>query len=230
MIARKHRWLFVSIVFSTAFWLLGGYVLAGPLHMAFKGAPVAILAWYALEQSTSVTRPIGVIMAFGALGDMLIETDLAIGALAFLCGHFFACWFYVQNRRRLTWADAAAGGAAVVAIPVLVGVVLPGQTSIVAYACGLAAMVGCAWCSRFRRDRVALGALLFAASDVLLFARMGVLSGSPVAGMLIWPLYFGGQVLITLGVVNRAQLLLVGSSTVRGRGLAPTAAAIGRAQ
>jgi len=234
MIARKQRWLIVSIAFGAAFWLLGGYVPAGPLHMAFKGTAVAILAWYALEQSTSVTRPIGVIMAFGALGDVLIEIDLAIGAMAFLCGHFFACWFYVQNRRPLTWANAAAGGAAVVAIPALVSVVLPGQTSVLAYACGLAAMVGCAWCSRFRRDRVALGALLFAASDVLLFARMGVLSDSPlagpVAGALVWPLYFGGQVLITLGVVNRAQLMLAGSSASRGRETSPTTAAIGRAQ
>jgi uncharacterized membrane protein YhhN len=244
MNARKHRWLVVSIALGAAFWLFGDRVAWWPLHMAFKGAPVAVLAWYALEQSTSVTRPIGVVMAFGALGDVLIEIDLAFGALAFLCGHFFACWFYIQNRRALKWTDALAAAVIATTIPALASVVMPGETSVLAYACGLGAMAGCAWCSRFRRDRVALGALLFAVSDIVLFARMGVLAGSAlantlhavdlrtlqaVAGRLVWPLYFGGQVLIAYGVINRAQLLLSGSSNSRASGRRAKAAVIGSA-
>ena len=244
MHARKQLWLVVSIILGTAFWLLGDRVDWLPLHMAFKGAPVAVLAWYGLEQSTSVTRPIGVILAFGALGDVLIELDLTTGALAFLCGHFFACWFYIQNRRPLNWTNGLVGALIAATIPALVSLVLPEETSVLAYACGLGAMAGCAWCSRFRRDRVALGALLFAVSDILLFARMGVLTGNglpnalhaidlqsvnAVAGKLVWPLYFGGQVLIVYGVINRAQLLLTGSSAGRSSRRAASAAAIGSA-
>lgn len=254
MIARKQLWLVVGVALGAAYGLLGDRVAWLPLHIACKGAPVAMLAWYAFEQATGVTRPIGVVMAFGALGDMLIEIDLASGALAFLCGHFVACWFYVRNRRVLKWSDALGAMMIAVTIPALVNLVVPGDTSVLAYACGLAAMAGCAWCSRFRRDRVGLGALLFAASDIVLFARMGVLSGNTdsavalakalqaanlqainlpllgaVAGELVWPLYFGGQVLITYGVINRAQLLLAGTSSARSKGRRSSATVIGKA-
>lgn len=227
MTARKHRWLIVSLAFGIAYWLCGTLVPAGIWHVLLKGGGVAALALYALERSTSATRPIAMVMVFGALGDMLIEQDLDFGALAFLCGHFYACWFYGMNRRRLASSDFLVAALALVMIPVMASLVLPEQTSVLAYACGLAAMVACAWCSRFPRDRVALGAVLFAASDLALFARMGVLSGSRIPGLLVWPLYYGGQLLIVQGVVNRAQLMITASPS-RARGRAATATANGR--
>jgi uncharacterized membrane protein YhhN len=70
------------------------------------------------------------------------------------------------------------------------------------YAALLGAMAATAWISRFPRYRVGIGAMLFVASDLLIFARMGPLAGSAVPGMLIWPLYFAGQALVAWGVVQ----------------------------
>ena len=229
MTVLKYRWLMLSLVFGIGYWLLGWLVPPGPWHMALKGGGVAALALYALERTTVATRPIAAVMIFGALGDILIETDLSLGALAFLCGHAYACWFYAINRRRLMTVDWLVAAAALVTIPAVTSLVIPGQTGVLGYSCGLAAMVAFAWCSRFRRDLVGLGAVLFAISDMLLFSRMGVLAGSRIPDYLVWPLYYAGQLLIVVGVVNRAQLMITASRLSRAKGRAAMATASGRA-
>ena len=70
------------------------------------------------------------------------------------------------------------------------------------YALALGGMAAAAWSSAFPRYRVGLGAILFLASDLLIFSRMGPLSASPLPDLLIWPLYYAGQCLICLGVVG----------------------------
>ena len=50
--------------------------------------------------------------------------------------------------------------------------------------------------------RVAAGALLFVVSDLLIFARLGPLSGSGLPNVAIWPLYFIGQFLIATGIIQ----------------------------
>ena len=70
------------------------------------------------------------------------------------------------------------------------------------YALGLSAMTGAAWTSSFPRYRVGLGAVMFAVSDLLIFARMGPLAASALPDLLIWPLYYFGQFLICTGVVG----------------------------
>jgi uncharacterized membrane protein YhhN len=47
-----------------------------------------------------------------------------------------------------------------------------------------------------------VGAVLFLASDLLIVAGMGPLMGEPLHQWLIWPLYYLGQLLICLGVVQ----------------------------
>ena len=66
-------------------------------------------------------------------------------------------------------------------------------------------MTAAAWASSFPRYRVGLGAVMFAVSDLLIFAQMGVLAHSPLPGLLIWPLYYFGQFLICTGVVGELQ-------------------------
>ena len=82
---------------------------------------------------------------------------------------------------------------------------LSGRIETGIYGLALGAMAGMAWNSRFPRALVGLGALLFAASDLLLFARMGIMAHSPVPAHLVWPLYFAGQVMIALGVVESRE-------------------------
>jgi len=78
-----------------------------------------------------------------------------------------------------------------------------GQAASVAlYALALGAMAAGAWASVFPRYRVGSGAVLFVLADVLLFAEMGPLQGSPVPQYLVWPIYYLGQLLIAVGVAQ----------------------------
>lgn len=179
-------------------WLHGGEMAA----IALKMAGVAMLAVYAAVSARPALRPIALVLALGALGDGLIEVNLIAGAVAFLCGHLVAIRFYWRERR-----DGAPGR--LIAAPIVGFVVLSdaafalsGRIETGIYALALGAMAGCAWNSRFSRALVGLGALLFAASDLLLFARMGIMAHSTIPGHLVWPLYFAGQVMIALGVVE----------------------------
>ena len=73
------------------------------------------------------------------------------------------------------------------------------------YALGLGTMTAAAWASSFPRYRVGLGAVMFAVSDLLIFARLGPLAQSALPGLLIWPLYYFGQFLICTGVIGELR-------------------------
>lgn len=177
--------------------------LEGPWAVAGKGACVTLLAlWAGLQAKKLDGWLIAAVMAFGAAGDVLIETHgLIAGAVAFLIGHVVAVALYWRNRTgRVRVIPAVALAVAIVAweLPLARGMA-PG---IAIYAFGLGAMAGAALVSRFARDNVGLGALLFVASDLLIFAEIGPLHGSPAPGLLIWPLYVAAQASIAWGVVT----------------------------
>jgi uncharacterized membrane protein YhhN len=72
------------------------------------------------------------------------------------------------------------------------------------YTLFVAGMAAMAWHSNFPRYRVGLGAMAFVASDLLIFAREGVLTeaGAGWIGLAIWVLYYGGVLSMATGVVN----------------------------
>lgn len=192
--------LIAGISYYANYWLEAG----GTAAVAWKGAGVALLALWARGKAVnSDGRMIGAVLALGALGDVLLEVQgLVAGAVAFLAGHFLASYLYLRNRRvpHAQWiAPPVAAAVAVLAWyvfrtqpdPVLLGL----------YVFGLALMTASAALSRLG-ILVAVGALLFFASDWLIFLRMGPLAGSPVPHLLIWPTYFGGQALIAWGAVH----------------------------
>jgi uncharacterized membrane protein YhhN len=93
------------------------------------------------------------------------------------------------------------------ALGMLVGVpaisfLLSQRVEIAAYAATLGLMAATAWMSRFPRYRVGIGAVLFVVSDWLIFSRFGPFDLSPVPDLLVWPLYFAGQLMIATGVVQ----------------------------
>lgn len=178
------------------------------VRIFWKGAGVALLALFAAASARSKDGwLIAVVMAFGALGDVLIDAiGLEAGALAFAAGHVVAIWLYLRNRR-----PDLAGSQRLLAMLLPPSVVFatwmmtadPGATI---YALILSVMAALAWTSRFPRYRTGIGAMMFVASDLLIFAReSGTMDGGWVS-FAIWGLYFAGQVLIVLGVVGtRAQ-------------------------
>ncbi len=204
----QHRWLFwIALVAGTSYFPATWLLADGAALTLWKGAGVGLLAIWAAVQARGLDGwLIALVMACGAAGDVLLETaGLTTGALAFLAGHLVAIGLYARHLRpdwRRGWAIALGR---LVVIPVL-AFVFPADRSaapgIALYATGLGGMAAMAWLSDFPRNRVSLGALLFAVSDLLIFARLGPLHGSILPDLLVWPLYFGGQALIAWGVVK----------------------------
>jgi uncharacterized membrane protein YhhN len=207
----RHPWLLASLTAAVAFWALKDTVSPGPGLIALKGAGVALLAAYALARAASLDgRAIALVMALGALGDVLIELDLRLGAASFFAGHCVAIWLYRRNRRGDPAHSQVTLGLLLVGATPLIAWALPADRSaawpVAVYALALGAMAGAAWLSRFNRYRVGLGALLFVASDLLIFARQGPLATSALPGLLIWPLYYLGQLLICTGVIGELRV------------------------
>ncbi len=205
LIAGSSFYLFV--LWQTGQFVMGLSSAAHSASIVWKGSGVALLAlWCAMQARSADGRLIAAVMAFGALGDVLLETSgLTIGALAFVAGHVLAMLLYFRNwRPRITFSQRLLA-ALVVPLSVFIAATVVGAKDMVpigVYTFFVSGMAASAWTSRFLRYRVGIGAMMFLVSDLLIFARMGPLAGSPLPGLLIWPLYFGGQALIAWGVVR----------------------------
>lgn len=210
-------WLFLlALIAGASFWIpillqVFGSASQFPenslIWTAWKGAGVALLAvWAALNAHNRDGWLVAAVMALGALGDVLLERSQTGGALAFLAGHIVAIVLYLLHRRsKPSPSQIALSALLLIAVP-LIAFLLPADRGaapgIAVYATGLGAMAASAWLSRFPRYRVGLGAVMFVASDLLIFSRMGPLANSLIPRLLIWPLYFAGQALIAWGAVT----------------------------
>jgi uncharacterized membrane protein YhhN len=183
--------------------------LPPPAAATWKGLGVGLLALYAaLRARTPDGWLFTAVMALGCGGDVLLEVGGRMaGGATFLAGHVAMILLCLRNRRPdLRPAD---GLFAAVLIPVVVALawLLPsdraGAAGGAVYAAGLSVMAATAWLSRFPRPLVGAGALLFVASDLLIFARTGPLAAYAAAATLgVWVLYFAAQVMIALGVTR----------------------------
>lgn len=203
----KRPWLLASLLFGVSYWFVAQGHLPGLYQIVWKGAGVALLAAYAWAHHPSRSAHLlALVMALGALGDMVLEIDFTLGALAFMAGHLAAIALYLRHRRDVLTPSQKALAVALVPVVPLLSWLLPSDRtqagSVGLYALSLAGMAAAAWCSSFPRYRVGMGALMFVASDLLIFARMGPLAESPLPGLLIWPLYYFGQFLICIGVIG----------------------------
>jgi len=201
-------WIFgLALVAGASFWLVGHHTIPTLPWIAWKGAGVALLAiWAAVNAHNRDGWLITAVMALGALGDVLLERSQTGGALAFLAGHIVATVLYLLHRRsKPSPSQLGLALLLLVAVPAI-AYLLPADRAaapgIALYATGLGVMAASAWASRFPRYRVGIGAVMFVASDLLIFAKMGPLAGSPIPVFLIWPLYFGGQALVAWGAVT----------------------------
>lgn len=203
----KRPWLLASLAAGVSYYFVqDSLTVPGLWLMAWKGAGVALLAVYALLRHKGAdSRLIAAVMALGALGDVAIEILLEAGAGFFLLGHMVAIALYLRHRRAVLAPTQKAAGLALLVLTPVVAWGLTRDFAAAGYALGLGAMAAAAWTSSFPRYRVGLGAVLFVASDLLIFARMGPLAASALPGLLVWPLYYFGQVLIATGVVGELR-------------------------
>jgi uncharacterized membrane protein YhhN len=203
-LVEKRPYLLASIAAAIAFYVLDGGEL-GELYVALiKGAAVGMLAVYAWHRSPSRdVHLIALVMTIAALADMVIEFYQIEGGALFFVSHLVALTLYLQphNRRKVLTPSQQAAAVALLLLTPLAAFLLTGAWTIALYALSLGAMAAAAWTSRFSRYHLGIGALLFVFSDLLIFARMG---GEliAVAGSLVWPTYYVGQLLICTGVVQ----------------------------
>ena len=193
-----------ALVAGASYYFVDRLGIDGPMAIIWKGAGVALLAiWCALQARSRDGWLITAVMAFGAVGDVLIEAvGLTAGAFAFFFGHILAVVLYSQHRRKVISRTQVALAITLASLTSVIAWLLTHQLGVVPYALWLGLMAATAWVSRFPRYRTGIGAVMFVASDLLIFAELGPLGVSPLPGLLIWPLYFGGQVLIASGVVR----------------------------
>lgn len=199
----QRPWLLASLVAGISYWFVAGSWIPGLYLILWKGAGVGLLAVYAWRHHpVADAHRIALVMALGALGDMILEVDFTFGALAFVLGHLMAIALYRKHQRQvMPTAERAVTAALLLIIPFL-SFELTRRPEVALYAFGLGGMAAAAFASDFPRRRVALGAAMFALSDLLIFARMGPLAESAIPHLLVWPLYYFGQFLICTGVIQ----------------------------
>lgn len=206
-LAQRRPFLLLSIAAALAFYYLRVTNLPELYLIPLKGSAVALLAIYAfMRHSGPDARLYTWALGSAALGDMALEIDLTVGALLFFLHHVLALGVFLRNRReKLTGTQSWVVGLTLILTPII-GYALPyddgAKWDVALYAISLGAMASGAWASNFPRYRVGAGAMLFLASDLLLFAEMGPLSGSPVPQYLVWPIYYLGMFLMCTGVVQ----------------------------
>lgn len=206
-IIESRPYLLLSLLFGISYFFVKDSNFPGMYLMFWKGAAVGFLAVYAMRRAHNFEgKLIAAVMAFGALGDMLIEFDLMAGAGAFVVGHCIAIALYWRHRRPQTSFSQKLLAILLVPITMFIAWSLPFDRSealgLAVYSLFLAVMAAMAWTSSFPRYRVGIGALLFVVSDLFIFAQMGFLENSVIPDWTIWPLYYVGQFLIVTGVVR----------------------------
>lgn len=204
----QRPWLLASIASATAFYFLSDNpVFEGTWGLAAKGASVGLLALYTLLRVPHGRRGLdGVLLvmalALASAGDVAIVLDFVIGGAFFAAAHLVAVGLYLRNlHKRPSPSQKLIGAALLVGTPLL-SFVLSGDAQIAIYAGFLGAMASAAWMSHYPRYRVGTGAVLFVVSDWLIFSRMGAFDLAPLPDLLIWPLYYAGQVMIATGIVQ----------------------------
>lgn len=199
----QRPWLLASLIAGISYWFVAGSWIPGLYLIAWKGAGVGLLAVYAWRHHpVPDAHRIALVMALGALGDMVLEVNFAGGAMAFLLGHLAAIALYLKHHRRVMHkAERPTTAALLLAVPIA-SFALTRRPEVALYALGLGGMTSAAFASDFPRSRVAFGAAMFAVSDLLIFARMGPMAESAIPHLLVWPLYYFGQFLITVGVIG----------------------------
>jgi uncharacterized membrane protein YhhN len=203
----KRPMLLASLLAATAFCALRLTAIPEIWLIALPGLATGFLALYAWFQKAG--RDGGYLvamMAVAAVRDVMFQVDLAVSALIFFVYHMLAMSLYLRHPREHTTATQKATALAMLLLTPVLAWLLPADRAIAPplglYGLALGGMASCAWMSAFPRYRVGIGAALVLASSLLVIAGIGPLLGQQLPEVLAWPLYYVGQLLITVGVVQ----------------------------
>ncbi len=192
-----------SLLFGITFPLAAYLQVPGTFAIVWKAGALTFLVPYVLRRHhNGEFAMLGVILGLCAVGDVLVEIQMELGAAAFGAAHILAILLYSRHRRiKPVFSQTLLAMSLLLFTPVI-GYSLGGITT-AGYAILLGAMAAMAWSSNFPRYRVGIGAVLFVLSDILLFAREGGQLPSVMAVQIaIWYSYYCGMVLIAIGIVQ----------------------------
>ncbi|WP_165853486.1 lysoplasmalogenase family protein [Aurantiacibacter aquimixticola] len=202
----KRPYLVLSVIAALAFYYMRVSALPELYLWPIKGSACAFLAIYAwLRHGSSDARLLAAAMAVASVADMAIEFDLRVGAGIFVIFHLMMIRLFMRHTRGPGKGVESVIFIALCVLPAVIAYTFAeGLFAIGAgvYGLALGIMAAAAWTSTFPRASVAAGAILFVLSDILIFAGLGPLSGSPLPEYLVWPIYYFGQFLITVGIVT----------------------------
>ena len=208
-----HRpWLLLSLLAAITYFFVMDDEIGGTWLMIWKGTGVGLLAAYAASRGKGTDGLLmAVVMAVAACADVALEISFLIGGGIFALSHVVAIALYLRNRRAKTSFSQRLAGFALVVLPAVIAAAmtrpLPNWELATAYSGLVGLMAAAAWTSGFPRYRVGVGAVMFVASDLLIFARESQTLPAELTEWLVWPLYYAAQFLIVTGVVQ----------TLRGR-------------
>ncbi|MFV0643579.1 MAG: lysoplasmalogenase family protein [Sphingomonadaceae bacterium] len=191
---------------AAAYYVLRDTAL-GELWIALvKGTAVGCLAGYAFFRfHTRDARWMSLILALGALGDMVIIFWFEAGGAIFFASHIVAIFFFRRFPRAKTTGSQRILALSLLILTPLISGWLASSVLACVYGLGLGSMAAIIWLSRFPRYRVGAGAILFVVSDFLIFAGLGPLEWENLAYWLVWPVYYWGQFLICTGVIQQLR-------------------------
>lgn len=203
----KRPWLLASLAAAIAFCALRLTPVPQLWLIPLPAAATGFLALYAVLQHRGRDgRHLAAMMAVAAVRDALFQIDLAVSALMFFVYHMLALALYLRHPREHATASQKAAALAMLLITPALAWLLPAdrglEPAVALYGLALGGMASSAWMSAFPRYRVGIGAALLLASDLVVIAGLGPLAGQQLPDALTWPLYYVGQLLITVGVVQ----------------------------
>ena len=203
----KRPWLLASLLAAMAFCALRLTALPGIWLLALPGLATGLLALYAwLQRAGRDSRHLAAMMAVAAVRDVALQIDLAVSALIFFVYHLLAIALYLRHPRGRTTATQKMAAVAMLLVTPVLAWLLPAdrtlEPAVSLYGLALGGMASCAWMSAFPRYRVGVGAALLLASDLLVIGELGPLMGQQLPDVLAWPVYYVGQFLITVGIVQ----------------------------
>ena len=185
-----------------------------PGSIVLKGlavAPLALMAWRASGLSRRDGLLLGSALAFGALGDVLLDVKASwfgAGLGAFLIGHFLYIALFWGNRRKptkLAYLETVIVLALALFASAMSLYLLPATgdlaLAVAVYLGALTGMVMAAVVMQLPERWVMTGALLFLLSDTIMAVSK---FKHPMLGhnLLVWPTYYAGQLLIAVGYLR----------------------------
>ena len=206
----KRPMLLVSLAAALAFCALRLAAMPQIWLVALPGLATGFLALYAWRRKAGKDGShLAAMMAVAAVRDVLFQVDLAVSALMFFVYHVLAISLYLRHPREHATASQKAAAVTMLLLTPALAWLLPAdrtlEPAVALYGLALGGMASCAWMSAFPRYRVGIGAALLLASDLIVIAGLGPLMGQQLPDAIAWPLYYVGQLLITVGVVQTLQ-------------------------